>query len=288
MHSTHRGLSTAKQARHYHYWRSPEPPHHLTLSDKCYEGSGVGHATAIAFTIAGSERPVLIGRTLSTLEKRVTLLPTGPRVEVYALVVTDETKAREAAERVGKWDALILGEARTISFSSSADAEMEEWWKQYEVSVKSVVVTVKAFVPLANSGAHVLGTSSSTLLMGPSFTPGLSAYNTAKIAQVKVLDFLATEMKAANVISVYPGTIDTNTFKSSGADAKELPMDTVELAAHFLVWWSQPKTKYLSGRLVWANWDVDELNAKAEDIKASQTKKIMYERWEDWASRAGP
>lgn len=61
----------------------------------------------------------------------------------------------------------------------------------------------------------------------------------------------------------------------------------MELAAHFLVWLSQPKTKYLNGRFVWANWDVDELDAKAEDINASQTMRMVYEGWERWAARAG-
>jgi len=166
---------------------------------------------------------------LSTLEETARLLAEGPKVEVHALSVTEETEVKKAAESVAEWDVLILGAAHTIAVSSIADAELEEWWKQYEVSVKSVVVTVKAFMPKARSGAHVFGLSSSALVMSPSFTPGYSAYNTAKMAQVKVLEFLATELKDVNVVSVHPGTIDTNMFRSSGADPTTLPMDTGRL-----------------------------------------------------------
>lgn len=51
------------------------------------------------------------------------------------------------------------------------------------------------------------------------------------------------------------------------------------LPAHFLVWLSQPKNKFLNGKLVWANWDVEELTAKAEEIQNSALLTIGYEGW---------
>lgn len=44
----------------------------------------------------------------------------------------------------------------------------------------------------------------------------------------------------------------------------------MELPAHFIVWMSSPEAKFLDGRIVWANWDVEELKAKAEAIQSSQ------------------
>ena len=40
----------------------------------------------------------------------------------------------------------------------------------------------------------------------------------------------------------------------------------VNLAAHFIVWLSQSKTRFLDRKMVWANWDVEELETWAEDI----------------------
>lgn len=54
---------------------------------------------------------------------------------------------------------------------------------------------------------------------------------------------------------------------------------TVQLPANFLVWLSQPKAKFLHGKLVWANWDVEELEARAEEIKSSQILTIGCEGW---------
>jgi len=53
----------------------------------------------------------------------------------------------------------------------------------------------------------------------------------------------------------------------------------VNLPAHFLVWLSQPKNKFLNGKVVWANWDVEELTARAEEIKSSPIMTIGYAGW---------
>jgi hypothetical protein len=41
---------------------------------------------------------------------------------------------------------------------------------------------------------------------------------------------------------------------------------TVNLPAHFIVWAAAPEAEFLAGRLVWANWDVDELKERREEI----------------------
>lgn len=51
------------------------------------------------------------------------------------------------------------------------------------------------------------------------------------------------------------------------------------LPAHFLVWLSQPKTKFLNGKMVFANWDVDEMCAKAEEIKSTEMLTLGYVGW---------
>jgi hypothetical protein len=40
----------------------------------------------------------------------------------------------------------------------------------------------------------------------------------------------------------------------------------VNLPAHFIVWATGPDADFLKGRLAWANWDVEELIAKEEEI----------------------
>jgi hypothetical protein len=53
----------------------------------------------------------------------------------------------------------------------------------------------------------------------------------------------------------------------------------VELPADFLVWLSQPKTVFLNGKMVFVNWDVEELCEKADEIKDSEKLTIGYVGW---------
>jgi len=43
----------------------------------------------------------------------------------------------------------------------------------------------------------------------------------------------------------------------------------VELPASFIVWAASPEAEFLKGKFIWANWDVDELKAKKEELLAS-------------------
>jgi short-subunit dehydrogenase len=62
--------------------------------------------------------------------------------------------------------------------------------------------------------------------MPPKHTPYISAYLSSKVAQVKVMEFLAAENPELFICSVHPGMVDTNILRGSGADPKQLPMDT--------------------------------------------------------------
>ncbi len=45
-------------------------------------------------------------------------------------------------------------------------------------------------------------------------------------------------------------------------------MSTVELPASFVVWAYSPEARFLKGKTVWANWDVDGLKARKAEIEA--------------------
>ena len=43
----------------------------------------------------------------------------------------------------------------------------------------------------------------------------------------------------------------------------------------FAVWLASSEAKFLESKYVWVNWDVDELMARAEGIKASRLLTVM-------------
>lgn len=49
----------------------------------------------------------------------------------------------------------------------------------------------------------------------------------------------------------------------------------MELPAHFQVWLASPEADFLKGKFVWANWDVDELKAHADEIKSTKLLRVL-------------
>lgn len=50
---------------------------------------------------------------------------------------------------------------------------------------------------------------------------------------------------------------------------------TVELPAHFLVWIASDEAAFLRNKFVWANWDVEELKARREEIQSSSLLRVI-------------
>lgn len=139
--------------------------------------------------------------------------------------------------------------------------------------------------------------------------PGMSGYNASKIAQIKVIEYLAAEQPALFVASVHPGICDTAVLAKSGAKPDQVPLDQskqflaklsigpfsssfslpvhvadppkplVELPGDFLVWMASPEAAFLKGRSVAANWDVDELKAQTQSIQSGLTMTSGIYGW---------
>ncbi|KAL8740796.1 MAG: hypothetical protein Q9184_008454 [Pyrenodesmia sp. 2 TL-2023] len=96
------------------------------------------------------------------------------------------------------------------------------------------------------------------------------------MAQLKLMEFLAAENPDVFVASVHPGVVVTpmtQALMDHGDGTKEAAgrfhVDDVKLPAHFLLWMTSPEARFLRGRFVWANWDVDQLKARAKEIEES-------------------
>jgi hypothetical protein len=59
----------------------------------------------------------------------------------------------------------------------------------------------------------------------------------------------------------------------------EVNFDLVSLPASFNVWLASPEARFLKGKFLWANWDVDELKAQAKEIEASTQLSIGLVGW---------
>lgn len=55
--------------------------------------------------------------------------------------------------------------------------------------------------------------------------------------------------------------------------------DLVSLPGSFNLWLASPEARFLKGKYLWANWDVDELKARAKEIESSAQLTLTLVGW---------
>lgn len=96
-------------------------------------------------------------------------------------------------------------------------------------------MTAQAFIPTAKSNAAMYAMAAGSMVFPPQMTPYLGGYETSKIAQMRVMEFLAAENPHLFVCSVHPGLVDTSIFRRAGATPDALPMDTGMFCLRFVM-----------------------------------------------------
>ncbi|EPE26891.1 NAD(P)-binding Rossmann-fold containing protein [Glarea lozoyensis ATCC 20868] len=234
-------------------------------------GSGIGRETALTFATAGAAHVALLGRTDTTLNETSELIKSSGKTSCSTHVadLTKSASLESAAAAVGQWHVLVLTSGYCSTPSAVPSADGEDWWKGFETNVQGTFQVARAFLPSAHpSEAAFLGVVSDVSLIPAAYLVGLSSYVASKLAQAKVFEFLAAENPTVFVATLNPGMIETDNFRRTGGKAEGLPMDTVQLPAHFLLWMASPEAAFLRGRCAWANWDVEELIAIKDQILA--------------------
>lgn len=53
----------------------------------------------------------------------------------------------------------------------------------------------------------------------------------------------------------------------------------VTLPASFNLWLATPEARFLKGKFLWCNWDIDELKSRAKEIESSRLLNIDLVGW---------
>ena len=79
------------------------------------------------------------------------------------------------------------------------------------------MVTTRAFLPFRNPNASIVGINANMISLPAASVPtaGASAYNCSKVAQAKLLEYVAAEHEDLFVASVHPGCIESDMLKHS-------------------------------------------------------------------------
>ncbi len=179
--------------------------------------SGIGRATAEAFACAGANVALTSRDTKKLEEIAESLRSTGARVSTHHLDVTDRREAFAVVETVakefGRLDILVnnagIGQCLRLE-----ELQWEDTRKIVDTNLMGIIHCTQATLPIMKkqSSGQIVNVSSTA---GHKGIPFLSVYCATKFAVRGLTESLRMELQkeGIEVISVCPGTTDTNFFR---------------------------------------------------------------------------
>ncbi|CAM1502657.1 Fc.00g074330.m01.CDS01 [Cosmosporella sp. VM-42] len=246
-------------------------------------GTGIGAETARYFAEAGASRIALLGRREQPLlDTKASIENKFPDVEVF-VASTDVTKKNEVdtafAKFVGDGEihVLVSGAAMIGPQDPMRDVDPDKFLEALEQNFRGSLFVAQAFLRYASPDAVAINISSSAAHLN--YIPGFAPYSVAKLGIFRLWDSLAFENPKISVFHVQPGVVNTAMNKEAGGVDLAGFEDDVSLPAGFSVWLASPEARFLKGKFLWANWDVDELKTRAEEIESTTQLSIGLVGW---------
>ncbi|KAL2165924.1 hypothetical protein VTG60DRAFT_3591 [Thermothelomyces hinnuleus] len=254
-------------------------------------GTGIGAETARTFAAAGASRIALLGRREQPLlDTKAAIEREFPGVEVLAAPtdVTDKGEVDAAFARFldgrGPLHVAISNAAMTGPWEGVRDVDPDRLVDMVGQNLRGALNVAQAFLRYAARDAVVVNVSSSAAHLD--YGDGFAAYSTAKMAVVRLWDSLASANPHLSVYHIQPGVVDTDMKREVGGIKAVGREDHVSLPATFMLWLASPEARFLKGKFLWANWDVDELKTRREELESSTLLKLSLGGWpfghENW------
>ncbi|KAI4228730.1 MAG: hypothetical protein L6R36_001420 [Xanthoria steineri] len=246
---------------------------------------GIGLAICTAFAEAGASNLIIVSRRATPFDEAMVVLEkTYPATTVTVLraSITDPKATGEifntirtsmdlepdilvlcAASKCTQGPILTIPEAEIQQdFNTNVTANLD-WVRHFLLPDSARRIPDKKIINVSSCSAHM------TL-------PGRGSYGASKEAFVHLLAHVQRDHAdtGVKIFNFHPGGILTSMTRAMGMNEDSFPWDDVSLPGSFAVWLASGEADFLAGRFVYANWDVEELKARAEEIVSSDLLKI--------------
>ncbi|KAF2103945.1 NAD(P)-binding protein [Rhizodiscina lignyota] len=257
-------------------------------------GKGLGYHIALAYAKAGAHGLCISSRTQKDLDDlSAELRGINPKLDILARTcdtrkIEDVIKlADEVKGRFGRADVVIanagvisnyiydgpdgsnrrlpIGVIEDDDFARVIDINLTGSWRVARYFVPLLRDTedgAKTFIVISSAAAHCEDSK---------LTP--IAYNLSKIATNRMAEHIHNDHYAKDGIlayAVHPGAVvtpQTELHSTQKGDLWERILgDDIGLCGGFLTWLTKERRDWLSGRYLRANWDVEELEKKKDEI----------------------
>ncbi|KAL8804870.1 MAG: hypothetical protein Q9200_005646 [Gallowayella weberi] len=249
---------------------------------------GIGRAMTLSFVIAGASAIAIGARgDMTSLVEDVKNSAAAakrnpPKVLAIKFDVTSKESIDSAAaaveEAFGKIDVLVNNAGVSPAMCNVADTDSEEWWRVWTINFRGTYLVTRAFLPLMLKGGdkqivNVCSVGAHLIL------PGLSAYQTSKLAQLRFTEFVSAEYFDQGVLAfaIHPGNIPTDIIGGAEAVPEGLErvfVETPSLSADTIVYLVNEKRDWLAGRYINCTWDMPQLMSMKDDIVKGDKLKV--------------
>ena len=288
------GLSTFTETSHAEIHPSIDPTL-LTLPQPfvvCVVGAsrGIGAGIAHAYTKASATGLVLASRRVSGLEETASACKEiNPEIDVE-IVECDITSAASVAAlaektraRFGRLDVVVVNSGLSGPVVLKlTDTDPATFQQTIDVNYVGLFHCAKFLIPILleseNGAKNFITVSSfaSLIVRGPIAN---AQYCVSKLAQLKLMEHIHEQYQEEGLLSwsVHPGAVDSEMARESCPEVfRPYLTDSPELCGAFCTWLTKKGSDcdWLCGRLLSAKYDVEQLEARKEEIVESDLLKL--------------
>ena len=193
----------------------------------------IGKAICKAFARAGAPHVAMLDLDGGNLQKAKIEIEQdseckSTNLHLFPVDITNQTAIRKTfcsiESAMGNANVLVNNAGYQSSPQLYRDADIDEWWKGFEVNVKGTFIVAQEFVRRAAPASSddvtpVLVNISSVLAhwgVRQGYVNKQSSYSGAKIAMTRAMEILQEEEPWLRVVNVHPGLVATPMAAKSG------------------------------------------------------------------------
>jgi NAD(P)-dependent dehydrogenase (short-subunit alcohol dehydrogenase family) len=253
---------------------------------------------APSFAATKPKAIVLVARSADKLDEVAeTINKSHPDVEVLVVPTDIADPASVAAlfekvkQKYGHADVLVNNAGVYKATSSVKNVDQQDWWAELvgylhvwsrllctdfkqTMNIHGTFLITQQFLkalPSSNTPAKIVTLTSGTAYF---VIPEASAYGLSKLGVLQLMAYVAAENPNVVAVALHPGIVATGMVQPA---FEKFALDTPELVGGVGAWlagWKGPDRSFLNGRFVSANWDVENLVERKDEIVEKDLLKM--------------